>query len=154
MEYLLSIKTNNNTVHFIVTETHFMYNFDYIKNFGELSFQKQNILGKDYLVIADNLDVDNRVLTKYLNKYCELHLNYDFLKIMLYFMDPRIETLLQNNLSDVLANKYDEKINMLLYSHFKYLFTKKSVIDKFIFDENEGKFVEYKLNPFDYKGCY
>lgn len=152
MEYLLSIKTKNNVVQFIINKKNILYDSNYLKNLSEVSEQRQNILGKDYIIISDYIDVDGSILMEYLNNDYGCKLNLDLLKTMLYFMDPRTEKFVQNNLSEILSNKYDKELNILLYLHFEYLLSDIMIIKKLEFDENEGQFIEYNLDPLNYKG--
>jgi len=153
MEYLLSIKTKDDQiVNFIINQQTRLSKMKYIEEFGEMSQTTQEIMGKKYIVIADTLDVDPNILIGYLDNKYENTLNHDLLKIMLYFMDSQIEETVKYCISSVMDNKYDGKTNLLLYSHFNYMFNDLMILRGKKFNKDTGDFYSYDIDPFDYKG--
>lgn len=155
MEYFLTFKTQDNTiVNHIVNEYDNLTKCDYIKNAGEdYSDNIIDLNNKKYVVVKDTLPFDSKTLMKYLCNNFDNKLNLEITRIMLYFMDPRLENIVEANVHNIVENQYCEKINELLYDHFQHLFHDVMIIRDLRFQEQLKKFVEDKIYYLDdYQG--
>lgn len=145
MEYYLSLNTRDNCqVNHIVSKEDALNKTDFFKNMDDFDHKIIEIVDKKYILIKDYVDVDSINLMNYFNN--NFNFCYEVVYAMLYFMDSRIEKLIEEKILDILSNKYNENFNRLLHSHFGYMMKNLMTLKKLIFDQENGKFINYEID--------